>query len=246
MQRYIDLSVRDVNGILLFDKPPGFSSSFFSNKIKRFFCAKKAGHVGTLDPLATGMLPICFGKSTKFSKYLLQFDKKYRVLVKLGESTDTFDSSGMVMRVMPVEFDEEKLEQCLDSFRGKSYQVPPMFSSLKYRGMPLYKYARKGINIPRRSRMINIYDLSILNKKSDNNIIELNIKCSTGTYIRSVVNDIGQCLGCGAHVMELRRLMIGEYVSESMINIQTLESIFYNSFFNDLEVLNELDKFLIL
>lgn len=244
MQRYINLSIRDVHGILLLDKPSGISSSFLSNKVKKLFFARKAGHAGTLDPLATGMLPICLGRATKFAKYLLQSDKQYRVLVKLGESTDTFDSDGIMIRVLPVKFDEKKIKECLDSFKGQSYQIPPMFSSLKYHGIPLYKYARKGINIPRKSRKIYIYDLSLINIKS-NNIIELNIQCSTGTYIRSIINDIGECLGCGAHVIGLRRLMVGQYVVTSMVDIKTLESIFYNNFLNDLEVFDQLDRFLI-
>lgn len=244
MQRYKNLSIRDVHGILLLDKPSGFSSSFLSKKIKKLFYAKKVGHAGTLDPLATGMLPICLGKATKFAKYLLQSDKQYRVLAKLGESTDTFDSTGVVIGVFPVKFDEQKLKQCLDSFIGQSYQFPPMFSALKYHGIPLYKYARKGISIPIKSRTIYIYDLSVISIRSGN-IIELNIQCSKGTYIRSVINDIGKFLGCGAHVIGLRRLMIGKCIKESMINIKILESIFYNNLLNDLETLNRLDKFLI-
>lgn len=245
MRRYINLSVRDVDGVLLLDKPSGLSSSFFSNKMKKLFYAKKVGYVGTLDPLATGMLPICFGRSTKFSRNLLQFDKKYRVLVKLGESTNTFDAYGVIKHIAPVKFNEEQLKQCLNAFKGKSYQVPPMFSAIKYNGVPLYKYARKGIDIPRKPRIIYIYDLYILNIKS-NNIIELDIQCSTGTYVRSVVNDIGKYLGCGAHVVGLRRLMFGQcFSASSMINIKNLEYIFYNNFLNDLEVLNKLDKFLI-
>lgn len=245
MRRYINFPVRDIHGILLLDKPCGVSSSFLVKKIKKFFCAKKVGHAGTLDPLATGMLPICFGKTTKFVKYLLKFDKKYRVLARLGESTNTFDSTGSIIRILPVVLDYKKLERCLHSFIGQSYQVPPMFSALKYHGVPLYKYARKGINIPRKSRKIFIYDLSILSMQP-NHIIELSIRCSTGTYVRSVISDIGEHLGCGAHVIGLRRLMVGKYTAESMVNLKTLETIFYNNFLNDLEVLRKLDRLLIL
>lgn len=244
MQRYLNASRRDVHGILLLDKPFGLSSSFVSYKIKKLFCAKKVGHAGTLDPIATGMLPICFGKATKFVKYLLYFNKRYQVTAKLGESTDTFDSEGIVIRrTSSIKFDSKKLEQCLDSFRGKSMQMPPMFSSLKYRGLPLYSYARKGLNIPRKSRKIYVYSLYVLRKEA--HIIELDIECSKGTYIRSLVHDLGECLGCGAHVITLRRLMIGEYLPTSMINMKTVESIFYNNHLNDLEVLNKLDALLI-
>lgn len=243
MQRYVKLSKRDLHGILLLDKPFGFSSSFVSYKIKQLFYANKVGHVGTLDPIATGMLPICFGKATKFVKYLLHFDKKYRVFLKLGESTNTFDTDGTLTRISPVQFDSKKLEKCLDSFKGKSFQIPPMFSSLKHHGVPLYKYARKGINIPRKPRVIHIYDLFIIRREM--NTIELDITCSTGTYIRSFVNDLGECLGCGAHVIKLRRLTVGQYLSSSMINIKILESIFYNNDLNDLEVFDKLDDLLI-
>lgn len=243
MQRYIDFSKRNVDGILLLDKPSGLSSRFASYKIKQLFCAKKVGHVGTLDPIATGMLPICLGRATKFAKYLLNTDKRYQVVVKLGESTDTFDAYGALIRVLPIKFNSKKLDQCLNVFKGVSYQVPPMFSSLKYNGIPLYKYARKGINIPRKSRIIYVYDLSYLRKQFS--IIELDIRCSKGTYIRSIVNDLGECLGCGAHVSGLRRLMVGEYLSSSMISIKTLESVFYNNDLNDSEVLKKFDSLLI-
>lgn len=243
MRRYLNLIKRNIHGVLLLDKPVGVSSSFLSNRMKKLFCANKAGHAGTLDPLATGMLPICFGKATKFVEQLLNFDKKYRVRLKLGESTDTFDSNGIIIKISPIQFNLRKLQQCLNNFKGKSFQVPPMFSSLKYHGLPLYKYARQGITVPRKPRMIYVYELTILNQ--DINIIELDMMCSKGTYVRSFVNDFGDCLGCGAHVTGLRRLMIGRYLPDSMINIQVLESIFYNSNLNDLEVLNKLDDLLI-
>lgn len=243
MQRYINLIRRNIDGLLLLDKPSGFSSAFMSANIKKFFYVNKVGHAGTLDPIATGMLPICFGKTTKFIELLLHSTKRYIVLVKLGESTDTFDADGVIVRVLPIQFNEIKLKQCLDSFKGKSYQIPPMFSALKHHGVPLYKYARKGINIPRKSRVIYIYDLFLIRKAV--NIIELDVKCSKGTYIRSFVHDLGECLGCGAHIIKLRRLTIGRFLSASMIDIETIESIFYNKNLNDLSVLNRLDNLLI-
>lgn len=244
MRRYINLPKRNVHGILLLDKPVGLSSSFVSYNIKKLFYANKVGHAGTLDPIATGMLPICFGKATKFVKYLLNCNKKYRVLAKLGKNTDTFDRSGTVIKISAIEFTAKKLEQCLNIFKGKYWQIPPMFSSLKYRGVPLYTYARKGIDIPRKPRLVYIHELYILRRETD--IIELDITCSKGTYIRSFVNDLGNCLGCGAFVSELHRLMIGKYLSPSMmVNLKTLESIFYNKNFNDFEVLSKLDSLLI-
>ncbi|URJ26095.1 tRNA pseudouridine(55) synthase TruB [Blochmannia endosymbiont of Camponotus modoc] len=242
MKRYKNIGNRDINGILLLDKPKGISSGLFLNKIKKLFNAKKIGHTGTLDPLATGMLPVCFGKATKFAKYLLHSDKRYTVSAQLGVSTDTFDSDGTIISVSPVQSDDYILEQCLASFRGIRNQIPPMFSSLKYRGLPLYKYARKGIHFPRKPRSIHIYNLSLIKKTE--NIIELDVHCSTGTYIRSMVNDIGEYLGCGAHVIELRRLSVGQYIASSMINIATLEAIFYNDSFDDVQVFCKLDAFL--
>ncbi|WP_159714821.1 tRNA pseudouridine(55) synthase TruB [Blochmannia endosymbiont of Camponotus nipponensis] len=244
MQRYKNKESRDISGILLLDKPKGISSSFVLNKIKQLFSANKIGHAGTLDPLATGMLLVCFGEATKFAKYFLHSDKRYQVVAQLGISTDTFDADGAIVRVSSAtKLNDKKLAQCLEHFKGVMNQIPPMFSSLKYRGLPLYKYARKGINVPRKPRSVRIYDLSILKKTE--NAIELNVHCSKGTYIRSMVNDIGEYLGCGAHVVALRRLSIGKYISSSMINMTTLESIFYNDFFDDSEVFCQLDALLI-
>ncbi|URJ29695.1 tRNA pseudouridine(55) synthase TruB [Blochmannia endosymbiont of Camponotus sp.] len=243
MNRYNNRLIRDINGVLLLDKPKGISSSSLLNKINKFFCANKIGHAGTLDPLATGMLPVCFGKATKFAKYLLNCDKRYRVIAQLGASTNTFDSDGIIVRVASVQLNNTKLKQCLESFKGVKNQIPPMFSSLKYRGLPLYKYARKGITVPRKPRIVHIYNLSLLKKTE--NIIELDVSCSKGTYIRSMINDIGETLGCGAHVVALRRLSVGKYISSSMINIKTLETIFYNDSFDDLEAFCKLDELLI-
>lgn len=241
----MNLSKRDVDGFLLMDKPKNVSSSFVLNEIKRYFCANKAGHTGTLDVLATGMLPIFFGKATKLAKYLLNSDKKYRAEVKLGVSTNTFDSCGEIISMIPVTtVIMNTLEQCLNSFKGRSYQIPPMFSAIKYRGVPLYKYARKNINIPRYAREICVYDLCLLSVK-EMNIIELYIHCSKGTYVRSIVNDLGTCLGCGAHVIGLRRLAVGKFLSTSMIQFEVLKNIFNNKLFNKEEMLRTLDALLL-
>lgn len=243
MNKYVNLPKRDVAGVLLIDKPKNISSSFLLNKIKRIFHANKAGHTGTLDVLATGMLPICFGKATKLARYLLNFDKKYRVVARLGISTNTFDAKGRITRVTSVKLDLNKLEQCLESFRGRFYQIPPMFSSVKYCGMPLYKYACKNIEITRCAREIYVYNLNVIMKDID--MIELIVHCSKGVYIRSIINDLGQCLGCGAYVLELRRLSVGNFLSSSMVKIKTLENIFYSSSLSDRETLKQLDTLLL-
>ncbi|WP_284345871.1 tRNA pseudouridine(55) synthase TruB [Candidatus Blochmannia ocreatus (nom. nud.)] len=228
---------------MLLDKIKGVSSGTLLNKIKYFFCARKVGHAGTLDPIATGMFVICFGKATKLAKYLLNFDKKYKVVAKLGISTNTFDSDGKIRRISPVRLHDNELKQCIQSFIGIKKQIPPMFSALKHNGVPLYKYARQGIEITRKPRNVHIYDCRLLKKSND--IIELYIYCSKGTYVRSIINDIGEYLSCGAHVIELRRLSIGYFECSSMVTFKNLENIYYNNAFSDLEVLRKLDTLLV-
>lgn len=240
----MNLFKRNVEGVLLLDKPKNVSSACVLSRIKKIFHANKAGHTGTLDVLATGMLPVCFGKATKLAQYLLNSNKRYQAVVQLGITTDTFDAKGTVVRVVPVvKLDINKLKKCLECFKGKSYQIPPMFSSIKYRGIPLYKYARRNLRVPRDSREIYIYDLSVTVIGAD--VIELIIHCSKGTYIRSIVNDLGERLGYGAHVTELRRLTVGRCLSESMITVKTVESIFNNRSLSDEETLQKLDTLLI-
>lgn len=227
---------RPVNGILLLDKPTGESSNRILQKVKRIFTAKKAGHTGSLDPLASGMLPICFGEATKFSQFLLESDKTYEVTAQLGVRTTTSDSEGEAVSERPVPtFSIEQLNTALDQFRGETNQVPSMFSALKYQGQPLYKLARQGITVDRPSRPINVYRLELLN--FDGNSVELLIHCSKGTYVRTIVDDFGELLGCGAHVTKLRRLTVGAYVSEQMISMQQLE--------NDLDNNEVLDRYLL-
>lgn len=211
-----------MNGIFLLDKPQGFSSNHALQKVKRLFQAKKAGHTGSLDPLATGLLPICFGEATKFSQYLLDSDKKYDVVMQLGIRTATSDSEGEIISTRPVEnISIEKINTIFDSFLGETQQIPSMFSALKHNGKPLYDYARRGITIDRPSRPIIIYALEVLS--FENNQIRFTVHCSKGTYVRTIVDDVGEILGCGAHVIQLRRLSVGPYEESQMLTIEECE-----------------------
>ncbi|MDK9755287.1 tRNA pseudouridine(55) synthase TruB [Vibrio sp. D173a] len=214
---------RPINGVILLDKPTGISSNDALQKVKRIFFAEKAGHTGALDPLATGMLPICLGEATKFSQFLLDSDKRYRVIAKLGERTDTSDSDGEVVETRPVDVNLEKLEACIDTFRGESDQVPSMFSALKYQGKPLYEYARKGIEVPRESRKITVYEIILHRFEGDE--VEMEVHCSKGTYIRTIVDDLGEMLGCGAHVTMLRRTGVAKYPYEKMVTLEQLNEL---------------------
>ncbi|PQJ58751.1 tRNA pseudouridine(55) synthase TruB [Vibrio jasicida] len=214
---------RPINGVILLDKPTGISSNDALQKVKRIFFAEKAGHTGALDPLATGMLPICLGEATKFSQFLLDSDKRYRVIAKLGERTDTSDSDGEVVETRPVDVNLEKLEACIDTFRGESDQVPSMFSALKYQGKPLYEYARKGIEVPRESRKIMVYEIVLHRFEGDE--VEMEVHCSKGTYIRTIVDDLGEMLGCGAHVTMLRRTGVAKYPYEKMVTLEQLNEL---------------------
>ena len=214
---------RPINGVILLDKPTGISSNAALQKVKRIYFAEKAGHTGALDPLATGMLPICLGEATKFSQFLLDSDKRYRVIAKLGERTDTSDSDGEVAETRPIDVNLEKLEACIDTFRGESDQVPSMFSALKYQGKPLYEYARKGIEVPRESRKITVYEIVLHRFESDE--VEMEVHCSKGTYIRTIVDDLGEMLGGGAHVTMLRRTGVAKYPYEKMVTLEQLNEL---------------------
>ncbi|MDO6619006.1 MULTISPECIES: tRNA pseudouridine(55) synthase TruB [unclassified Shewanella] len=211
---------RFIDGIVLLDKGTGISSNHALQRVKRLYQANKAGHTGALDPLATGMLPICLGEATKFSQHLLDADKRYLVTAKLGERTDTSDSDGEVVQIRPVNFTQEKLEVSLEHFRGKTMQVPSMYSALKYQGQPLYKYAREGIEVPREARPINVFELLYVGLEGDE--LTLDIHCSKGTYIRTIVDDLGEMLGCGAHVIMLRRTQVADYPYEKMVTLEQL------------------------
>lgn len=212
---------RNISGILLLDKPQDISSNKALQQVKHLFGAAKAGHTGALDPLATGMLPICLGEATKFSQFLLDSDKGYRVIAKLGVRTDSSDSTGEVVETKAVNVSKRQLVKALDKFRGDISQVPTMFSALKHNGQPLYKLARQGITVEREARDISIYSLELLRFEADE--VELEIECSKGTYIRTIVDDLGQELGCGAHVTMLHRTFVADYPVDGVVSMKQLE-----------------------
>ena len=214
---------RPVNGILLLNKPQGVTSNRILQMAKRHFYAAKAGHTGSLDPLATGLLPICFGEATKFSQYLLDADKTYRVTAKLGERTDSADADGTVIETKPIEFTESRFHDVLEQFTGDIMQTPSMFSALKKDGQPLYKLARQGITVERDARPVTIYSIQCLSLTDDT--FSLEVACSKGTYIRNLVDDIGEELGCGAHVTVLERIASGHFSHENWHDWDALEKI---------------------
>lgn len=215
---------QSVNGILLLDKPKQLTSNAALQRVKRLLQAKKAGHTGSLDPLATGMLPICFGEATKFSQFLLNADKSYHVVAKLGEKTTTGDAEGMIISSNDTsQITLERIESILPNFRGAIMQIPPMFSAIKHQGKPLYELARRGIEIERQQRPVQIFSLRI--EMLQNDLLSLYVHCSKGTYIRTLVEDIGTALGCDAHVQELRRLTVTPYNNRPMISLKTLEQM---------------------
>ncbi len=213
---------RVVNGVIVIDKPQGLSSNDAVQKAKRLFGARKVGHTGSLDPLATGVLPLCFGEATKFSQYLLASDKKYWARIKLGVATDSGDADGKVIAERSVDgVSEADIEKCLACFRGEIDQVPSMFSAVKHKGQPLYKLARQGIEIEREARRINIYSNELV--AFDGVEFELEIHCSKGTYVRTIAEELGQALSCGAHVVALRRRQAGPYDETDLITFEELE-----------------------
>jgi tRNA pseudouridine55 synthase len=221
---------KSINGILLLDKPLHLTSNGALQRVKRLFGAKKAGHTGSLDPLATGMLPICFGEATKLSQYLLESDKYYEVVAKLGEKTVTGDAEGEIIETRSVDhvtFDD--LKNALTPFLGVIEQIPPMFSALKHQGKPLYELARRGIEVERKPRQVTLYKLELLHKefdlKSPIHQFSLFVHCSKGTYIRTLIEDIGERLGCGAHVIGLRRTAVVPYQSAKTVTLTHLEEV---------------------
>ena len=223
---------RDINGVVLLDKASGSSSNHVLQQVKRLFCANKAGHTGSLDPLASGLLPICLGQATKVAQFLLDADKRYFVRAKFGQVSSTGDSEGKIVNFGSTKgIDENSIRTILLKFVGDINQVPPMYSALKRNGTPLYKLARKGIEIERSSRPVTIHEINFLDLEEA--VLSLEVFCSKGTYIRTLVEDVGKSLGCGGHVVELRRtgfahldLSVSKtYEQLSKLKAQNLESL---------------------
>lgn len=215
---------KNIHGIILLDKPLGLTSNGALQRVKKIFNAKKAGHTGSLDPLATGMLPVCLGEATKFTQFLLESDKKYHVTLKLGVKTTTGDAEGEVTATRVVkDVTLERVVTVTQGFLGAIQQIPPMFSAIKHQGKPLYELARRGIEIERAPRTVQIYDLTVANLEEDN--VFFTVHCSKGTYIRTLAEDIGEQLGCGAHVIGLRRTAVSPYHDAKMYTLDALEEL---------------------
>ena len=209
------------SGFLLVDKPSGITSSKLVQVIKKTFSLNKIGHTGTLDPLATGLMVLCVGQATKFSQFLLVKDKSYRVSIKLGVATNTFDAEGLVTSEKAVNHvTRELIEASLTNFQGEIEQIPPMYSAIKKNGVPLYKMARRGLKVDLEPRKVRIYEIKMLG--FDGKFLDLKVCCSKGTYIRTIAADLGDVLGCGAHVAELRRLSVGTYDEKDMLAFDEL------------------------
>jgi tRNA pseudouridine55 synthase len=215
---------RRISGILLLDKPAGMSSNGALQKVKWFYKAAKAGHTGSLDPLATGLLPVCLGEATKASAFLLDADKRYVTTVRLGEKTTTADAEGEVIETAAVpEIPLEHLSEVLESFLGDIEQLPPMYSAVKHQGERLYKLAREGVEVERKPRTITIHDLACLDFDGTN--LKLDIHCSKGTYVRTLAEDISEALGTVGHVAELRRTAVGPFSDVDMVSLEQLEAL---------------------
>ncbi|QIQ41960.1 MAG: tRNA pseudouridine(55) synthase TruB [Buchnera aphidicola (Microlophium carnosum)] len=233
---------RNVHGFFLLDKPTGISSNHALQKVKMIFNAKKAGYIGTLDPLATGMLPICFGECTKFAHYLTESNKRYHVIAKLGEKTSTSDSDGIIIKKRPVLFTTCKLDLSIKELKDSIEQIPSMYSAIKYNGIPLYQYARQGLKIIRSTRKITIHDIYSVQQKK--NLIEFKILCSKGTYIRTIIDDLGEKLGCGAHVIFLRRLQVASYLYTQLVTISDLYKLLSTKNIDDVDFFKNIDDLL--
>jgi len=214
---------RPLDGVLLFDKPLLLSSNIALQKVRRLFRAEKAGHTGTLDPLATGLLPICFGEATKFTHALLDADKRYLATLRLGQRTTTGDAEGEVVAQRAVAVTADQLRQVLAAFTGEIQQLPPMYSALKHQGKPLYEYIRQGETVERAARPVVIHELALQRRAGDE--LVLDVRCSKGTYVRTLAEDIGEALGCGAHLTGLRRSGIGDFGLAQAYTLEALESM---------------------
>lgn len=214
---------RDIDAVLILDKPLGVSSNHALQQVRRLFRARKAGHCGSLDPLATGVLPICFGQATKFSSYLLGAHKTYRARCKLGQTTTTGDAEGEIIEKKPVAVDRQQVTQVLQRFIGRIEQVPPMYSALKHQGKPLYQLAREGKQVERAPRQVEIFELGLLTL--DDDILEIEVRCSKGTYIRTLAEDIGMALNCGAHLSALQRIAVDRLQLQEACSMESLEQL---------------------
>lgn len=214
---------KNISGVLLLDKPLGFSSNQALQKIKWLLQAAKAGHTGTLDPLATGLLPLCFGEATKFAHYLTDADKTYVATIKLGVTTTTGDAEGDVLSTHPVHVNQRQFELACQQFVGEISQTPPMYSALKHEGKALYEYARAGVEIERKARIVNIY--KIIQNAFEHDVASITVTCSKGTYIRTLAEDIGSILGCGAHLIGLRRTATANYHIANAITLEQFEAM---------------------
>jgi tRNA pseudouridine55 synthase len=225
---------RNINGVLLLDKPEGMTSNKALQEVKFLYKAAKAGHTGSLDPLATGLLPICFGEATKLSAFLLDADKRYRVRVKLGETTATADAEGEIIETRdPSGVTETALTEVIAEFLGEQQQLPPMYSAIKHNGERLYKLARQGIEVEREPRTIHIHAIELLS--FDLPEFEIDVRCSKGTYVRTLAEDIGNRLGCGAYVTGLRRTAVGPYDDQSMLTLEKIQEAFGEQRFSEMD-----------
>ncbi len=214
-----------INGLLLLDKPLGLSSNRAIQRVKWILNAEKVGHTGTLDPLATGLLPVCLGEATKFANYLLDGDKEYLATAQLGIITDSGDSEGKLVAANPVDTDLTKIQVALQRFTGAISQIPPMYSALKHNGRPLYEYAREGIEIERKVRQVVIHQLELISYNAELQQITFRAKVSKGTYIRTLAEDIGNLLGCGASLIALRRTQTNQFLLADACSLEDLEQI---------------------
>lgn len=216
---------RAIDGVLLLDKPLGLSSNQALQQVKRLYQAAKAGHTGSLDPLATGLLPICLGEATKFSHFLLEANKSYRALVNLGSTTTTGDAEGEVLERFELAVTQDDIKRVIKQYIGPIEQVPPMYSALKHQGKALYEYARDGVDIPRTARSVTIFDIEFIRFDVMKQQFEMNVICSKGTYIRTLAEDIGRALGCGAHLAGLRRLSTAHFKLQDAFTLEQLEKM---------------------
>ena len=214
---------RNISGVLLLNKPKGISSNRALQRVRAMFNASKAGHTGNLDPMATGLLPLCFGEATKFSSYLLDADKAYIATARLGQVSDTGDAEGTIIQERPVpELSETQVREAMARFLGDIEQVPPMYSALKQNGQPLYKLAREGKTVERKARAVTIFELELLEWNAPD--LTFSVRCSKGTYVRTLAQDIGEALGCGAHLVMLHRTHTGGFDATEMLGFDRLQS----------------------